>query len=90
MYFYYTKRNPHILYLGVLTIDSSKKSHTTEQMFYCEKRKRQTIRKSARIGTVPIRALAYGYRNFKRFRNRILHMFSYQKNKNKNNEKEVA
>lgn len=46
MYFYYIKRNPRILYLGVLTIDSSKKSHTTEQMFYCEKRKSQTIRKS--------------------------------------------
>lgn len=30
---------------------------------------------------------AYGYRNFKRFRNRILHMFSYQKD---NNEKTAA
>lgn len=33
---------------------------------------------------------AYGYRNFRRFRNRILHIFSYQKNRNKNIEKEVA
>ena len=33
---------------------------------------------------------AYGYRNFNRFRKRILHIFSYQKQKNTNTEKEVA
>lgn len=33
---------------------------------------------------------AYGYRNFKRFRNRILHIFAYQKRKNTDNLKEVA
>ncbi len=34
--------------------------------------------------------LAYGYRNFRRFRNRILHIFAYQKRKNTDNLKEVA
>lgn len=33
---------------------------------------------------------AYGYRNFKRFRNRILHIFAYQKRRNADNLKEVA
>ena len=33
---------------------------------------------------------AYGYRNFNRFRNRILHIFAYQKRKNTDNLKEVA
>lgn len=33
---------------------------------------------------------AYGYRNFKRFRNRIMHIFAYQKRKNEDNLKEAA
>ena len=33
---------------------------------------------------------AYGYRNFNRFRKRILHIFSYQKQKNSDIQKEVA
>lgn len=33
---------------------------------------------------------AYGYRNFKRFRNRILHIFAYQKQKNLDKGKEAA
>ena len=33
---------------------------------------------------------AYGYRNFKRFRNRIMHIFAYQKRKNTGNLKEAA
>ena len=33
---------------------------------------------------------AYGYRNFKRFRNRIMHIFAYQKRKNTGNLKEPA
>ena len=33
---------------------------------------------------------AYGYRNFNRFRKRILHIFSYQKRKKSNIKKEVA
>ena len=33
---------------------------------------------------------AYGYRNFERFRKRILHIFSHQKQKVSNIQKEVA
>jgi transposase len=33
---------------------------------------------------------AYGYRNFKRFRNRIMHIFAYQKRKYEDNLKEAA
>lgn len=33
---------------------------------------------------------AYGYRNFNRFRNRILHIFAYKKHKNTEDFKKVA
>ena len=37
-----------------------------------------------------LKRTAYGYRNFNRFRKRILHIFSYQKWKNTDTEKEVV